>query len=148
MAADAEKVTELTATLDLQNAVLPLLEEARHTFLNLVRSSYLHQFESGFCDTWPALRHLLEACAVAHDSADEPLDEWARSLANLTGMSRAAKWLAAGEGKGIGGWRACLRRPVVRLARHHWLRHNLVTAYDMAASFLQAPHQAAVRNRM
>ena len=83
----------------------PLLAEARHTFLNLVRSSYLHQFESGFCDTWPALRHLLEACAVAHDSADEPLDEWARSLANLTGMSRAAKWLTNGEAQGLGMFR-------------------------------------------
>ena len=57
-----------------------LVSEARHRFLNLVKSSYKRQFREGACNSWPALKTLLEASSRAQDHDDTPMDEWGLSL--------------------------------------------------------------------
>lgn len=65
----------VSATMELVAATL--VQDARHRFLNLVKSTYNAEFEHGARESRPAFQILVDAATEAQDRYDSSYSEWA-----------------------------------------------------------------------
>jgi NhaP-type Na+/H+ or K+/H+ antiporter len=103
-------------------------QHARHSYFNLVKANYWHQFETGFTSN-NAHKALSDACnraednALLHDVMRQQLDEWIW----VEGFTDAP-WL----------WTWLGSVPLLSYMADYYLEKQLEMAYDIANSFVLA----------
>jgi NhaP-type Na+/H+ or K+/H+ antiporter len=142
--ADTRKVMSASDVLQYAHSVVnsrdklkafQFQQHARHSYFNLVKSNYWHQFETGFTSSnaHKALEdaaNRAEDAAMLHDVMRQQLDEWV-----WADDFTAAPWM----------WTLLGNVPIVNYLANFYIEKNLELAYDIANSFVLAHKQSTMQ---